>query len=79
MTENHDYLRRGQNSRTSLIADITLLMLKGAAFAAIFCTAIWFLIGATYWVGKMLPEESRETEDPTPFSHLLGDQNTAQS
>ena len=77
MTENHDYLRQGQTGRSSLTADVTLLMLKGAGYAAVFCTAVWFLIGAAYWVGKMLPEASRDTPDPTPFSYILSDESNA--
>ncbi len=73
MSENHDYLTRGESSRFSLSGDILLLMLKGAGYAAIVCLAIWFTIGAMYWVGLLLPDESRETEDPTPFSHILND------
>jgi hypothetical protein len=30
-------------------------------------------LAALQGIGLLLPEESRETEDPTPFSHLLAD------
>lgn len=72
MSVDHDYLKTGAPERSLRIGtDVTLLMLKGAAYAAVFCIVIWVLFGAMYWVGKMLPEESRETEDPTPFSYYL--------
>lgn len=78
MTENHDYLTRGENKNFRMSSEILLLMLKGAGYAAVACLALWFLIAAIFWVGKMLPEESRETEDPTPYSFILTDSNIAQ-
>lgn len=78
MSENHEYLTRGESKRFSLSADVLLLMLKGAGYAMIACLVVWFLIAAIYWVGKMLPDESRETEDPTPYSFNLTVQDTAQ-
>ena len=32
---------------------------------------VLFLMLGMYWVGTLLPEESRDTEDPTPFSYEL--------
>ena len=78
MSDNHDYLIQGESKRFSLSADVLLLMLKGAGYAAITCLVIWFVIVAIYWTGLLLPEESRETEDPTPFSLQLLDSNVAQ-
>lgn len=71
MTDNHDYLRTGDHPRFRLTADVTMLMLKGAGYAAIFCLAVWFLMWAIMAVGWLLPDESRETQDPTPFSMVL--------
>ena len=68
MSDNHDYLRTGVDPNFRLRADVLSLMLKGAGYAAIGCLAIWFTIAAIFWVGTLLPDESRETEDPTPFS-----------
>lgn len=60
--DNDDIL--GMNKQTRLYGDVTLLMLKGAGYAAVFCLAIWFLLAAMAWVGRLLPEESRDTPDP---------------
>jgi len=71
MSENNDYLRTGSDPAFRLRADVLSLMLKGASYAAILCLAVWFVLWAIFAVGKMLPDESRETEDPTPFSYDL--------
>ena len=71
MSDNHDYLGTGNTSR--LTADVTFLMLKGAGYAMVFCLALWASIAALQGIGLLLPEESRETEDPTPFSQMLAD------
>jgi Na+-transporting methylmalonyl-CoA/oxaloacetate decarboxylase gamma subunit len=71
MNANHDYLKSGADQELQLGANVLALMLKGAGYAMVFCLVIWFLFAAMYWVGKLLPEESRETEDPTPFSYNL--------
>ena len=70
MSENHDYLKTGDPTYR-LRADILMLMLKGAAYAAIFCLVVWFIVAAFAWIGSLLPEESRETEDPSPWSFLI--------
>lgn len=56
--------------RTRLSADITLLMLKGAGYAAVAILAIWFTIAVIAAIGKALPEESRENPDPINRSSL---------
>jgi hypothetical protein len=76
MTENNDYLRTGDTT-FRLRADILALMMKGAGYAMIFCLVMGFIIWAGYAVGLLLPEESKEADDPTPFSYNLtveGDQ-----
>ena len=73
MTDNNDYLRTGDNT-FRLRADVLALMLKGAGYAAVFCVAVGFLIWITYAIGLLLPEESKEADDPTPFSFILTDQ-----
>lgn len=78
MSDNDDYLRTGANRNFRLSADVLGLMLKGASYAAVFCLVIWLSITAIYWVGGLLPDESRETEDPTPFSFLLNDHEIKQ-
>jgi hypothetical protein len=78
MTDNHNYLGMDRDPKLKLKADVLMLQLKGAGYAAIFCLvavlAIWFLYG----VGLLLPEESRERPDPTPFSYNLIVEETAQ-
>ncbi len=71
MSNNDDYLGTASNKNFRLSGDILMLMLKGAAYAAVFCLVVWFSIAAMAWIGKMLPDESRETEDPTPYSFYL--------
>ncbi|MDX8354635.1 RC-LH1 core complex protein PufX [Cognatiyoonia sp. IB215182] len=58
------------SEKARLTADITLLMLKGAGYAAAFLLAIWFLIAVMAWIGRALPEESRDTPDPINRSSL---------
>ena len=77
MSDYNDYLRTGDNNTFRLRADVMSLMLKGAGYAAVFCLVIWFGLAATAWVGKMLPDESRDTPDPTPFSFNLTDELSA--
>ena len=71
MSDNHEYLRGGSNRDLRIHADVTALMLKGAGYAMAFCLVVWFGIWVFIAIGKMLPEESRETEDPTPYSEML--------
>ncbi|MGB3247149.1 MAG: RC-LH1 core complex protein PufX, partial [Sulfitobacter sp.] len=68
MSDNNDYLRTNSPNNFRLRADVLALMLKGAGYAAIFCLVIWFGLALIYGIGKLLPEESRDTPDPTPFS-----------
>lgn len=71
MSDNHNYLAANENSNFRLRADVFLLMMKGASYAAIGCLALWLIVYVFVWIGQMLPDESRETEDPTPFSYNL--------
>ncbi|MEL6841288.1 MAG: RC-LH1 core complex protein PufX [Pseudomonadota bacterium] len=66
--ENENILDMSEKSR--LTADITLLMLKGAGYAAAFLLAVWFIIAVMAWIGRALPEESRGTPDPINRSSL---------
>ncbi|SHH09347.1 Intrinsic membrane protein PufX [Cognatiyoonia sediminum] len=56
--------------RTRLSADITLLMLKGAGYAAVLVLAIWLVIAVIAGIGRALPEDSRNTPDPINRSSL---------
>lgn len=78
MRENHDYLRTDADSSFRLRADILTLMLKGAGYAAAACLAIWLTLALIMQIGRMLPDESRETEDPTPFSLILSPAEVAE-
>ena len=66
--ENENILDVSEKSR--LTADITLLMLKGAGYAAVFLLAVWFIIAVMAGIGRALPEESRDTPDPINRSSL---------
>ena len=70
MSDNNDYLRTGDGD-FRLRADVLALMLKGAGYAAIACLVVGLLIWVTYGIGQLLPEQSKEAEDPTPFSYIL--------
>ncbi|MEW9921760.1 RC-LH1 core complex protein PufX [Marimonas sp. MJW-29] len=69
MSDNNDYLRTGEGD-FRLRADVLALMLKGAGYAALFCVAVGFLLWAIYGIGLLLPEQSKEADDPTPFSYI---------
>jgi len=69
MMKNDNILELNEKSR--LTADITLLMLKGAGYAAVFVLALWFVIAAMAFIGRILPEESRDTPDPINRSSLM--------
>ena len=60
--ESEDILRIGR--RGQLTANVTLLMLKGAGYAAIFLISIWLFLAIVIGIGRLLPEQSRDTPDP---------------
>lgn len=80
MSDNHEYLSAGNSGgNTQLAGQVLILMLKGAGYAMIFCLALWFLIEVIAGIGKLLPEDSRFTPDPTPYSfHFVTDDTVAQ-
>ncbi|WP_299882388.1 RC-LH1 core complex protein PufX [uncultured Sulfitobacter sp.] len=67
MSDNNDYLRTGDQT-FRLRADVFLLMMKGAGYAAIVCVGFGLFMWALYGIGLLLPDEAREADDPTPFS-----------
>ena len=67
MSDNNDFLRTGTGN-FRLRADVLALMLKGAGYAALLCVVVGGLIWALYGIGLLLPEQSRDTPDPTPLS-----------
>ena len=68
MSEQNNILEINEKGRMS--ADITYLMLKGAGYAAIFVLALWFVIAVIAFIGRALPDESRENPDPINRSSL---------
>jgi hypothetical protein len=76
MTDNNaDYLRTGDRS-FRLRADVFLLMMKGAGYAALFCIVVGVFLAVTIWIGGLLPAESKEAPDPTPVSFMLTAETT---
>ena len=75
MSDNHDYLRTGAGS-FRLRADILALMMKGAGYGLIFCLGLWLCIAVIAGIGKLLPDASRDTPDPTPWSHMIAPAET---
>ena len=69
--KNDNILNLSEKSRLS--ADITLLMLKGAGYAAAFILAVWLVIAVIALIGRALPAESRDTPDPIIRSSLTVD------
>jgi hypothetical protein len=70
MSDNNDILRTNTGD-FRLRADGLALMMKGAGYAALFCIVVGFFMWALYAIGLLLPEESKEADDPTPFSYQL--------
>ena len=76
MSDHHDYLGTESDTKFRLRADVLMLMLKGAGYAAVFCLVLWFGLMVLYWIGQALPEESRDTTDPSqaflqqPYIHI---------
>ncbi len=68
---NHDYLGAEKDPMLQLKANVLMLQLKGAGYAAAFCLIAVITIYVIYGIGLLLPEESREADDPTPFSYVL--------
>lgn len=68
MSEHENILDLSEKSR--LTADITLLMLKGAGYALVFCLAVWAVVAIIALIGRALPEESRDTPDPINRSSI---------
>ena len=60
----------GASDKARLTGDVTLLMLKGAGYAAIVVIGLWLTIAVIAFIGRALPEESRQQPDPTPLSSL---------
>ncbi|MFZ3581183.1 RC-LH1 core complex protein PufX [Loktanella sp. DJP18] len=61
----------GTTQRTRLYGDVTILMLKGAGYAAVVVIGIWLTVAVIAAVGRALPEESKQQPDPTPLSFLI--------
>ena len=70
MSDNNDFLRTDVDD-FRLRADVLALMLKGAGYAAALSLVIGLSMWALYAVSTLLPEDSKEADDPTPFSYNL--------
>jgi hypothetical protein len=64
MSDNHDYLGTSETT-FRLRADVLMLMLKGAGYAAVFCIVVGVFLAVTIWIGTLLPAESKEAPDPS--------------
>ena len=53
-----------------LTYDITMLMLRGAGYAAAVVVTLVLFIWVLALIGRALPEESRQQPDPTPLSWI---------
>lgn len=71
MSDDHNYLGTQHDPQLRLKADVLMLQLRGAGYAAVFCIVSALAIWAIYGVGMLLPEESKTAPDPTPFSFNL--------
>jgi hypothetical protein len=60
----------GMSRRNQLAADVGFLMLKGAGYAALLVLAVWFSIAFLAWARFLLPPESQEALDPTPWTSM---------
>ncbi len=69
MTDDETYL--GTTRRTRLAADVGYLMAKGAGYAALLVFGLWLVVAVIALVGGLLPPESQEALDPTPWSFLI--------
>ena len=74
MTDKNDYLN--VDTQTRLYGDVLILMLKGAGYACAFCLVVWFVLAVIIWVGRALPDESRDTPDPINRSAIEFVQDT---
>lgn len=61
MSDKPYYHEEGQGA---LRGWVLTKMLSGAGYAALFLTAIGFLIWAIYGIGQLLPEDSKTAPDP---------------
>ena len=71
MSNNDNYLETNGSRVSKLRMQALALHVKGAGLAFAFCTVTLLIILLFMWIGQMLPDRSRETEDPTPFSYVL--------
>jgi len=71
MSDEHINLLGDTSQRQRLFGEALILSLRGAAIGA----AIFFGIGIFFWliavVGSLLPPESKEALDPTPWSYII--------
>ncbi len=68
MSNNDSMLNLSRKNRLS--AEVTFLMLKGAAYAMIAVLAIWLTVAIIHWIGMALPADSKTAPDPINRSSL---------
>ena len=74
MAIDHDYLRMHRTTGPKqLRADISMLMLKGAAYGAVFFIGLFVVGYLLVAFGNALPSQSKEADDPSPWSFLIED------
>ena len=71
MSDETNYLGTKSDPQLRLKSDVLMLQLKGAGYAAVFCIACALAVTGLWAVGLLLPEESKEADDPTPFSYVV--------
>jgi Intrinsic membrane protein PufX len=57
--------------RAQLTTWITAQMLRGAGWAALAVVGIGLTLAVIWFIGTLLPSESRETPDPNTWSSLV--------
>jgi len=71
MSDELNYLGTKADPQLRLKSDVLMLQLKGAGYAAVFCIICALAVTGLWAVGLLLPAESKEADDPTPFTYIL--------
>ena len=71
MSDDTSNLLSDGSTKARLFADATILSLKGAGFGAMLFVGIGVMIWIIWLIGQVLPPESKERPDPTPWSYII--------
>jgi hypothetical protein len=71
MTDEHLTNILDSHEKSRLFGDITLMMLKGAGYAAVVTVGTLLFVWILWEIGTFLPEEARQAQDPTPWSFQI--------